>query len=197
MKTILKYLLLCLLLGFTLISCKKKNEIKKEIEDYPPAFTELYRYVVDEKDDDLTFIEVLLVGNGIKYSSGIEGKDPHYCWTDNSNLASIRFCRVGKNLEKIEGYDAYLKQFPDRKFSDFLDYSKASFNEDISKIIIKSEPKDKENRFRLDDILSIKVGKDEDCLFVTLKTPLRDEDKSPATYKLKSVKKSLVKGFKF
>ncbi len=151
---------------------------------------------IDEKAENTTFIELSLWGNGIKYTSDVEGKIPNFYWTRNSRLGAIRFYRVGKNLDKIKGYDAYLKQLADRK-SEFLDYSKASFNKDISEVIIKPDPRDKQPHLRIDDILSIKMGKDEDCLFVTLKTPLRDEDKSPATYKLKSVKKGLVEGLEY
>ncbi len=207
MNTILRYVLCFLLLG-NLISCDKEkvdnpNQIRtidnpnvaikkpnKDIykptdepsspENEPPRHKILYRYSVNENIKDSAFIEVLIDGYGVVTEKGY--------WDRNSELRQIYYSRVGQSNRTIEGIKAYLKEHP---------------KEDLSKLTTRIPVKDFKNselildqtksNFIAKDILSVKMSKEEDCLLLTLKTPLREEDSSPVTYKLKYVKKAKVK----
>ncbi len=197
MNKILTYIILGLFSLF--LSCNKKGgelKLPNEIEGELPGFISIYRYSVGNNDIPTTFIEVTLLGNGIKFNEAT-ARDLKRFWSEKTSFALVKFYRVGKNLDKIDGYKLYMEKYPEKPLDSFLESIRVDFDQNSSELRLEQTDIDKEQNIRISDISSIKVGKDEDCLFVTLKTPLRDEDKSPATYKLKSVKKSLVKSLKF
>ncbi len=190
MKTIVKYLILLVAVSFGLTSCDKEHQKPEYPNNSKPRWKALYRYDADKVDGkaqlegQATLLELAVGIVGGQYvERDAQGNVVRLDWFKSGEPYSISFLRTGNNLDKIDGYELCLKENPNYDFSKKTDYCQVSFDETTRIITRITEPYIR-THFRIRDVLSIKYDYEQDCLFVTLKTPLRDNEKSPATYRL-------------
>ncbi len=192
MKTIVKFLILLVVVNFGLISCDKEKHQEPEYpEDSKPRWSAVYRYDADKVDgktllegQEATILELSIgIVGGQSFEEDAEGNIVRLDWFKEGDPFSIVFLRIGNNLDKIDGYELCLKENPSYLLSKEYDIRQVSFDEKTLSFSFKPH-KSVSTDFRILDIQAIKYDYEQDCLFVTLKTPLRDTEKSPATYRL-------------
>ncbi len=177
MKTVLKYLVCLFILG-GFVSCDKdtdaglkKSKLGQGILDSRPLDTGHYLY---EDSNGSGFIELALAGFGWVSDEGV--------WQDDTEFMNIDYRRSSKSNHKIKGAEEYQKEYPEENLEDFSetipikDYKNSEFRLDPKRLVFLSQ-----------DVLSLKMSEEKGYILLTLQTPLRAEDGSPATYKLKYI----------
>ncbi len=187
MKTIIKSILFLLVIGVSFQSCDKSADEDPLLENSKTRGSVTYFFEEESMNDSSLdrskssiYVSVAFVGRTYPTKYDENGRLIRIDWLQTAEPYQLFIYRSG-NLDKIEGYELYKKKYPD--YIGKAEYCDISFDKDTK--VFNFSPSQDNTHYIVQDIESVKYDYEEDCLFVTVKTPLRGAEKAPATYKLK------------